>query len=226
MDRWCFNSVLFRSLPKVLGISGTEIARRSGLPQQVLSRYTTNEVVVSVQVLMKICNSLRMPIRYFVSENNYHVMPVREKATVAPDRWLPIGWDALAVEQAFGDGEGRVYWKDVADVMGVTPQKPHERFLLRTRFPVTDFLSTCSRFNLSPFLFLIDGNAVDGQAGGPVPEDGGSGVRKEVAVLRRRVEELSAAVSDLSSKYQALLSAHEALSRRVSVNIENINSAT
>ena len=74
MDRWKFNTTLFSSLSDVLDITGTEIARRCGLRQQVLSRYTTNEIVVSVQILIKLCNSLRMPVYYFVAENNNFVI--------------------------------------------------------------------------------------------------------------------------------------------------------
>ena len=226
MDRWSFNSLLFGRMSEVLEISGTEIARRCGLSQQVLSRYTTNEIVVSVQVLLKICNSLRMPSRFFISENGNHVIPARESATIAADCWQPVTWDSSAVEKTFGDGDGRIFWKDVAAAMGVTPQKPHERFLLRTRFPVTDFLSACSRLGISPFTFLVDGNLQDGgkvRRRGNYP--GFYDRSDDVAALRAQVAELSAAVADLSGKFQSLLTAHEALSRRVSVNIENINSS-
>ena len=223
MDRWSFNSLLFCRLSEVLEISGTEIARRCGLSQQVLSRYTTNEIVVSIQALLKICNSLRIPSRYFLSENENHVIPPRESATVALDSWQPITWDCEAVEKTFGDGDGRIFWKDVAAAMGVTSQKPHERFLLRTRFPVTDFLSACSRFDLSPFTFIVDNNHQN--AGKKEKYDSTPCFYcGDMEALRLQVVELSTAVADLSGKFQVLLEAQKELSRRVGVNIESINS--
>ena len=69
MEKWSFNNQLFRRLPDVLDISGAEIARRCSLKQQVLNRYQNGGIVLSVQVLIKICNSLRMPAYYFVAED-------------------------------------------------------------------------------------------------------------------------------------------------------------
>lgn len=215
MEKWSFNSLLFSRLSDVLDISGTEIARRCGIKQQVFSRYTTNETVVSVQTLMKICNALRMPIHFFVSENDSHVIPNRESATIASDCWQPVGWDRQAVEDTFGDGEGRIYWRDVAKAMGVSEQKPHDRFLLVTRFPVTDFLTTCSRLGMSPFRFLIDANRRTAndrrQTAPPSPNES---FRTEIADLHRKITDLSATVDDLTSKFSALLERHNLLENR------------
>lgn len=209
MDRWKFNTALFSRLSDVLDITGTEIARRCGLRQQVLSRYTTNEIVVSVQVLIKLCNALRMPAHFFVAENNNFVIPIREEATIPLECWQPIEWNAQAVEQTFGDGDGRIYWKDVAVAMDVSSQKPHERFTLRRRFKVTDFLHTCSVLNISPFKFLIDSNrnAVKHQSiKAEQPYD--------LADLRQQLVDLSRSVADISSKYQLLFNKHNALLKR------------
>lgn len=107
---------------------------------------------------MDVCNAIRMPIHFFVSENEVHLFPPREEIMLSAQVFQTISWDNNAVEATFGDSPGRIYWKDVAKVMGVTDQKPHDRFTLKTRLPFTDFLSTCSAFNLSPFTFLIDPN--------------------------------------------------------------------
>lgn len=221
MDRWKFNTTLFSSLSDVLDITGTEIARRCGLRQQVLSRYTTNEIVVSVQILIKLCNSLRMPAYYFVAENNNFVIPNREDATIPLDYWHPIEWNIQAVEQTFGDGEGRIYWKDVAVAMEASSQKPHERFTLRRRFKVTDFLHTCSYFNISPFKFLIDENRECSKGKGrrpavPVAPQAGNNeaVRAEVAALTKRLNGLNATVADITAKYKDLLQRHNALLER------------
>ena len=221
MGKWSFNEPLFSRLSDVLDISGAEIARRCGLTQQVLNRYMNSDIVLSVQVLMKICNALRMPAHYFVSEDNNHVFPNREVATIPYDCWHPIEWDSQAAELTFGDGEGRIYWKDVAEVMNVSAQKPHERFLLRKRFPIDGFLTACSHFNISPFRFLIDPNRDCGKKAQsrrqPLPSPGRAeavgdeALRAEVRELTGRLADLNSTVSDITKKYEALLQRHTAL---------------
>ena len=158
MSTWTFNRKLLTQLSDILDISFTKIAERCGLTQQVLSRYVTGEIEVSLQVLIQLCNGLRMPINYFVSENGKDYFPTRETATIAQELWKPIEWNATVIDSIFGDGAGRIYWKDVSKIMGVSSQKAHPRFLLQTRFPITVFLSVCSKFDISPFTFLIDSN--------------------------------------------------------------------
>ena len=233
MDKWSFNMSLLGRLSKVLDISEAEIARRCGMTQQVLNRYTGADITVSVQVLLKICNALRMPAHYFVSEDNNHAAPSREVATIPADRWQPVEWDTQAVELTFGDGEGQIYWKDVAKAMGVTSQKPHDRFLLRTRFPIDDFLQTCNRLSLSPFRFLIDPNRevpARRKRSATVPGASPSGKtpppHPDIAALCHRIDTLEHTVADLQKQYADLLRAHEALARRVNVNIESINNSS
>ena len=226
MEKWTFNSLLFNKLSDVLEISGAEIARRCGLTQQVLNRYMNNDIVLSVQVLIRVCNALRMPTRYFVSKNNNHAMPDREHATVAADQWHPIEWDKQVVELTFGDGEGRIYWKDVAEAMGVSSQKPHERFLLRKRFPIDAFLTTCNRLGISPFKFLIDLNGDGGKPrdSGRASHTGGDDTfRADLEKLRQKISSLEDSVSELTSKYEALLQAHNKLEHTINVKIDNAN---
>ena len=222
--------LLFSRISKVLDISEAEIARRCGMTQQVLNRYTSTDIMLSVQNLLKICNALRMPAYYFVSEDNHHVVPNRETATIPLDQWRPVTWDVQAVELTFGDREGQIFWKDVAEAMGVTSQKPHDRFLLRKRFPVNDFLQTCNKLNLSPFQFLIDpnrdttakrkrGSITPGKTTSPPPSPA------TIADLCRKIDTLSETVADLTQKYQSLLRAHEALAHRVQVNIQNVHNS-
>lgn len=235
MEKWSFNMLLFSSLPKVLDLSGAEIARRCEMKQPVLSRYMKNETVLPVDVFIQICNSLRMPAHLFVSYGDNHVTPERENATLPYGRWRPIEWDLQAVELTFGDGEGQIFWKDVAEAMGVTSQKPHDRFLLRTRFPIDDFLTVCNHYNLSPFQFLIDQNSeapAKRKRGSTVHCGSASGKATlpppypaDIAVLCRKIDTLSEAVADLTQKYQSLLLAHEALARRVQVNIQNVHNS-
>lgn len=232
MEKWSFNMELFSGLTKVLDISEGEIARRCGLDQPVLNRYMNGKSVLPVDVLIQICNGLRMPTHYFVSQDDNHVIPEREYATLSVGRWQSVEWDRQAVELTFGNGEGKIYWQDVAVAMDVTPQKPHNRFLLRTRFPIDDFLQTCNNLGLSPFRFLIDQNKADnlkrkgkGRAarGNATPPPQSAA---DIAALTRKIDNLSTTVADLAEKYDSLLRAHEALARCVNVNIENIHNSS
>lgn len=236
MDRWTFNSVLFSRLADVLDISITEMAKRVDIGQQTLNRYINGANELPVEVMMKMCNALRMPVYYFVSENNNYEIPNREIATISADQWKPIDWDCKAVEHTFGDGEGRIYWKDVAIVMGVTPQKPHDRFLLRTRFTMKDFLAVCSHFDLDPFKFLIDPNrdspkkkgrnSADNAANNMLLRDIAS-MREEISNITRtsndlakKFQDIAKKYDDIKTKYDGLLVEHEALLKRFNSHLD------
>jgi len=223
MDKWSFNSLLFGRLTDVLDISVTEMAKRCHVRQQVLNRYMKNENELPVKILIKMCNALRMPCHFFVSEYNNHDVPNREIATISAEQWQPIEWDNQAVEHTFGDGEGRIFWKDVAVVMGVTAQKPHDRFLLRKRFPVTDFLVVCNHFNLSPFNFLVDqnrdgsgkkGKGIRSTAHPPAMLAEISALRDDVDRLARTAADLTEKYRDIAARYDDLLADHKLLLRR------------
>lgn len=225
MEKWFFNSLLINKLSDILDLSGAEIARRCGLSQQVMNRYMNNGIVLSVQTLLKICNSIRMPIYYFVAEDNNFVLPNREYATIAHDLWQPVGWNHSAVERIFGDKSGQIAWRDVATAMGVTPQKPHDRMLLKTRLPVDDFCRTCNNLNLSPFTFLIDRNRDVGNKKRRSTEttttksDGSSTnnelFSQEIADLHQNIAKLNSTIENLTCRYKSLLERHNQLEQTV-----------
>ena len=225
MSTWTFNRKLFTQLSDVLDISFAKIAEQCGLRQQVLSRYVTGEIELSLQVLIQLCNGLRIPIYYFVSENGNHVIPNREFATLPQTQWQPITWNHQAAELIFGDGEGKIYWKDVAVVMGVSSQKPHERFRLRRRFPIENFLTVCTHYQISPFKFLVDPNHEVGKQGNTSQGVAASRFSKgrfetntsyaDYVTLTRKLDNLTAAVLDLTKKLEPLLAAHKAFVRSI-----------
>lgn len=231
MVKWSFNSLLLSKLTDVLDLSGNEIANRCKLSQTALYHYMKGEVEMPVQALMQICNALRMPTRFFLSVNDRHVIPTRETATIEADRWKPIRWSLDAVELTFGDGEEKIFWKDVASIMGLTPQKPHERFLLRTRFPINSFLLTCSHFNLSPFLFLKDENQpadidkAKRQTATSSSTPAKPRTAPSYAELSQRVDMLEHDIDELKEKLSELLRNQETFLRRMPVNIQDVHNS-
>lgn len=234
MVKYSFNQLLLSKLPVVMDISISEIARRCNISQPVIYNYIRGGIDPPLQTLVQVCNALRIPSRLFISENNRHVIPTRETATIEADQWKPITWNTEAVELTFGDGVGKIYWKDVADVMGVTPQKPHDRFLLRTRFPINSFLHICSHYKLSPYLFLDDPNqprrgakekrsmSNPSNSKQPKPNHAKSIDTTTYSELSRRVSSLEKDFAVLNEKYNRLLHEHEELVKRVHVNIQNV----
>lgn len=235
MVKYSFNQLLLSKLPVVMDISISEIARRCNISQPVIYNYIKGSIELPLQALIQVCNALRIPSRLFISENNRHIIPTRETTTIEADQWKPITWNTEAVELTFGDGEGKIYWKDVADVMGVTPQKPHDRFLLRTRFPISSFLQICSHYKLSPYLFIDDPNqprrgakekkpstSNTSNSKQPKPDHAKSIDTPTYSELSRRVSSLEKNFAALNEKYNRLLHEHEELVKRVHVNIQNV----
>lgn len=234
MVKYSFNQLLLSKLPVVMDISISEIARRCNISQPVIYNYIRGGIDPPLQTLIQVCNALRIPSRLFISENNRHIIPTRETTTIEADQWKPITWNTEAVELTFGDGVGKIYWKDVADVMGVTSQKPHDRFLLRTRFPINSFLHICSHYKLSPYLFLDDPNqprrgakekrhmSNPSNSKQPKPNHAKSIDTPTYSELSRRVSSLEKDFAALNEKYDRLLHEHEELVKRVHVNIQNV----
>lgn len=223
MAKWIFNKQLLSNLNEVLDISVTKIARRCNISQPVLYHYIKGDVDISVQNFIQICNALRIPCHYFISEDEHQVILHPNRTFINTESWENISWNYEAVEQTFGDGEGKIYWKDVAEVMEVSSQKPHERFLLHTRFPINSFLQICTYFNLSPFRFLVDSNSIDSSInknGTDIDIKQHSESRENnkskaptLAELSKKMDILEKSTADLMQKYAALQEKNEQLLR-------------
>lgn len=225
MVKWSFNMQLLSKLTNVMSLSCSEIARRCDVNQSALFHYIRGDYELPVQILIQICNTLRMPSRYFILEEEHYIIPTRETATIETNRWKPIYWNREAVELTFGDGEGKIYWKDVAEVMNVTSQKPHERFTLRRRFKVTDFLTTCNAFSLSPFRFLIDPNNINipkhevSQDDRPIRHTTSStktvSGKPSYAEIIQKMDALEHSTAELQQKFATVLKDQEALAKSI-----------
>lgn len=221
MDKFKFNFELIARLPNVLDLTVTEIARRCNINHVTLRQYVKRKRVIPIQDIIGICNTLRIPTRYFFYEKEA-VIPSRERLTIEAEYFLPIEWDNDAVEKTFGDAPRHIYWKHVAKAMGVTVQKPRGRFALQVRFPVDDFLTVCNTFNLSPYTFLIDHNPIPGGASFPTSHPYAptvihpkNSLRADVAAMQQKMNALFVVIDNLEQKNKVLLDRIEILSNRV-----------
>ena len=158
MKMYKFNIELLRSLPELLDITVAKLAVKAKVSQPAMTRYLQGETAISVQTLKDLCNAMRIPIHYFIYEGGVVELPTLDRLIIPSDQWHPILWDHDAIDRIFGAYGGRIYWKDVSAVMGTSSQKAHGRFSLETRFPIDDFLRTCTTLRISPYRFLVDNN--------------------------------------------------------------------
>lgn len=221
MDKFKFNFELIARLPNVLDLTVTEIARRCNINHVTLRQYIKRKRVIPIQDIIGICNTLRIPTRYFFYEKEA-VIPSRERLTIEAEYFLPIEWDNDAVEKTFGDAPRHIYWKHVAKAMGVTVQRPRGRFALQVRFPVDDFLTVCNTFNLSPYTFLIDHNPIPDGASFPTSPPYAptvihpkNSLRADVAAMQQKMNALFVVIDNLEQKNKVLLDRIEILSNRV-----------
>lgn len=229
-----FNNSLLTCLPDLLGVSVNKLAADSGLQPMTLGRFINRGDIISVQLLLKLCNAIRVPISYFFSEGDTRIIPEREHATIPASIFQPAAWDLSTVERTFGDQHGQIFWKDIAATMHVSDQKGHERFALRVRLPVTDFIAVCNAYHLHPSHFFINFEqpSVPGSALGrnatsppkrqpsrsPIP----STLLADIDALRHDLSSALEEIALLRKEIHTLRAAHDTLERRVGVNIEHI----
>ena len=191
MRNWKFDYDSFRVLDDIAGYSFAKIAKMSGIPQQAISRYVIGEYDLPLQILIKICNSIRLPIHYLIIEEDKQRTLNREDI-VPMDKWKPVYFDSNGAEYIF-TSHG-IQWKDVGEAMGVAQMNAKKRFVAGRRFPVNDFVKTCNKIKLSPFLFLIDPNR-------KVAKKSKAQVSEEAM---EKIEQLTNALADLQIKYKDL----------------------
>ena len=191
MKSWKFDEDLFRTLDDITGYSFSKIAHLSGIPQQAISRYVTGDYDLPLQILIKICNAIRFPIHYLIIEDGDNKCDIGRHTLVAKEDWKPVYFSGQACAHIF-TSKG-IQWKDVGEAMGMAQMNAKKRFLGERRFPVNDFIYTCNRLNLSPFLFLIDPNKPARRTGKAAESD-----------TLERIETLTNALAALQLKYDQL----------------------
>jgi len=214
MPKYSANALLISRLVDILELSGTAIANRCGIWPATLNRYISGSQHIPIDILLQVCNKIRIPVWYFVNIDNTSLIPTREQMTLPSGIFKEVWWDFDEVERSFGDHTGQIRWTEVAEAMGVNPNKPHAWFQLKVRFTLQRFLEVCTAIQFDPFRLLIDPNRPAARAirnpGPPQPvvtsdREGDiislqaqiSGLQKEVIDLRVSLNKILAALPTL-----------------------------
>jgi len=175
---------------------------------------------ITVQHILALANGLHIPVRRFFSTGRTDIIGRREDYISAS--YQPCRYDAGTLQRLINSHSG-VTWQKAAETVGMTPSRLRNSLLGETRTPVIRFLSVCAVFDIDPFSILIDPNPEPRKSGRHTARH--TTANEEIAAIREEVSSLRKQIADLTSKYSDLLKAHERLAKRVSVNIENINSS-
>lgn len=209
------NARLVSSLNSVLFKSAAELMDAAGIASTTWYKVMKEPNSITVQQLLAISNALKIPVRRFFSSGSSDIVGHHDDYVV--DNCLPCSYDADSL-RAFVESNNRVTWQMAAEATRTTPSHLRNSMLLETRLPVPRFLTACEAFGIDPFSILIDPNATSSK--GRKPDIGALGVemaalRADLASIRAEVEKINGTVAELQAKCDDLLSAYDALARRI-----------
>ena len=215
MNKIRLNARLVSSLNSVLFKSAAELMDAAGIASTTWYKVMKEPNSITVQQLLAISNALKIPVRRFFSSGSSDIVGRHDDYVV--DNCLPCSYDADSL-RAFVESNNRVTWQMAAEATRTTPSHLRNSMLLETRLPVPRFLTACEAFGIDPFSILIDPNATSSK--GRKPDIGALGVemaalRADLASIRAEVEKINGTVMDLQAKCNDLLSAYDALARRI-----------
>lgn len=209
------NARLVSSLNSVLFKSAAELMDAAGIASTTWYKVMKEPNSITVQQLLAISNALKIPVRRFFSSGSSDIVGRHDDYVV--DNYLPCSYDADSL-RAFVESNNRVTWQMATEATRTTPSHLRNSMLLETRLPVPRFLTACEAFGIDPFSILIDPNATSSK--GRKSDIGALGVemaalRADLASIRAEVEKINGTVMNLQAKCNDLLSAYDALARRI-----------
>ena len=214
------NTSIFPVLSQVLGISKTDLIARTSISSSTYYRIVRSPDSITVQQLLSLANGLHIPLSRFFSEYRDDIVERREYYVAEP--YLPCKYDGSGFQKIVMNSS-EATWTKAAKATGMTRSRLRDSILAVSRTPVVRFIAVCNVFEANPFQMLIDPNPRPNKKKGSAKNQALSSPDDEITALARKISDLAAAVAELSAKYDELLRSHEALSRRVSVNINTIN---
>lgn len=107
MKDYFFNEALLRALPSVLKINQKELSLRAFGHSQFLAQHKFHKRELKVRELCKLCNTVRIPVRYFITSSPAGELPQDFKSiVVAREEWQNVGINAEGFRQ-FYDSLGK-----------------------------------------------------------------------------------------------------------------------
>lgn len=225
MNKVRLNTKLLSSLVTVLRTTASELIDRTGIRCTTWYAMMGNIEGITVQQLLAIANTTHVPVRRFFSFGTANVVGQREDYVTEP--YLPCHYEGDVLKQLVSTNPDAT-WQKAAKATDMNYSRLKESVLAVRRLPVMRFLTVCETFAIDPFTILIDPNPnpkKGRKASSPHANAEIAALRAEVSTLRNDIDELRAAVTTIAAKYEALLADHERLAKRVSVNIDTINSS-
>ena len=234
------NTRLLTTLSHVIGMTDTVIMEVTNIKSTTFYTIKRTPLEVTVQQLLQFANVLHIPVSRFFTADDYDLIERREYYIAEP--YEPCYYDSDKVQQIILSRTVAT-WQDAANITGMARNRIRGSLLSQTRLPVTRFLTICNAFGIDPFTILIDPNqpargkaprrrketATSASSGPPtdakriqsIPASDLTALRREVTRIRADLAQARREIAELSKQYSTLLKAHNALSHRVQVNIEN-----
>ena len=226
------NTNLLKALPNVLFMPALEIRDVTGIAKSTWYDIMAKPDAITIQYLLAIANGLHVPVRRFFSTGRTDIIGKHDDYVT--EAYKECHYDGALLTEIINSRPDTT-WTKAGKTADMTYHHVQKSLSAKTRTPVSRFLDVCEAFDIDPFTILIDPNPEPRKQGG---KRKGTTATEEEA-LRKDIQDLTAAVADLTGKYQDitakydslaakyndLLSAHRALARRVSVNIENVSSS-
>lgn len=158
---YVFNYDLFSSLPAVCHLPATTLSRMTGVPYPSW-RWYIKKKKLPLMTLVKICNTLRFPIAYFIiPENNEKIIVGQyQDYTVSEKDYQPVEFRHLEMGYALTSASIRTV-EQASQAIGVSPQTFRRNF--RSPEPpaglfIDDYLRFCNLAKIYPGEYLVDFN--------------------------------------------------------------------
>ena len=214
------NTKLISTLHSVLYMPVAEVRAAAGITRSTWYELMAKPETITVQQLLGIANGLHIPVSRFFSSGRADLIGKRDDYVTEP--YVQCRYDNEALRQIVCTRPDTT-WKRAAEITGMTYQHLQKSLMAQTRTPVARLLTVCHTFDIDLSTILVDGNPVKSKGKKRQTEE--DVLRKEVNSLRDDVRALASTVQELKEMYERLLSDHDQLTRRIGVNIENVNSS-
>ena len=206
--RYSLNLHLIRNLDNVLGLKIYELRERSNLNRATWDRLRANEKELTMEELLMLSNSLRIPVHHFISMDETCIMLDKSQYVLPRATYKTCWYDFEAVQKVFGNGRGRLTWARAGKVMNVIAQTMSNRFNPRdgklTSLTAAFFLESCNRLGINADMLLHDPN----EAIPDIVERDASFAESHVALmentgptaqLEKRMERIERRIEDLEN---------------------------